>query len=207
MTPSSLLTVGKLCVICVVATMTADVTQQQRFEATVSRVRVDVIVQDNDGAFVDDLTADDFRIFEDGGEQAILSVQMIDLAAGVLFDRTRSAVTSVPTDLVANSDPSSGTPSERCGDFGAILFVVDFQNLDFRNKLRFTQAWEDLIAQTDGLQIPRAVYLLDRDRDLFLLDALPLPDLGAGVGGSVLARDDRVYVVGRETIWVLEVRR
>ncbi len=52
----------------------------------------------------------------------------------------------------------------------------------------------------------RAVYLLDRDRDLFLLDALPLPDLGAGVGGSVVARDDRVYVVGRETLWVLEVR-
>ncbi|MEE8468280.1 MAG: hypothetical protein V3T22_07480, partial [Planctomycetota bacterium] len=52
----------------------------------------------------------------------------------------------------------------------------------------------------------RAVYLLDRDRDLFLLDALSLPDLGAGVGGSVLARGDRVYVVGRETLWVLEAR-
>jgi len=52
----------------------------------------------------------------------------------------------------------------------------------------------------------RAVYLLDRDRDLFLMDALPLPDLGAGVGGSVLAQGDRVYVVGRETLWVLEAR-
>jgi outer membrane protein assembly factor BamB len=53
----------------------------------------------------------------------------------------------------------------------------------------------------------RAVYLLDRDRDQFLIDAVPLPGLGAGVGGSVLARDDRVYVVGRETLWVLEARR
>ena len=35
--------------------------EQQRFEATVSRVRVDVIVQDREGGFVDDLTVDDFR--------------------------------------------------------------------------------------------------------------------------------------------------
>ena len=134
--------------------------EQQRFEATVSRVRVDVIVQDREGGFVDDLTVDDFRIFEDGNEQSILSVQMVDLPAGVLFDRSRSVTTSTPTNLVSNTDPSSGAPSERSGDFGAMVFVVDFQNLDFRNKLRFTEAWEDLIAQSDGLQIPRAVYLL-----------------------------------------------
>lgn len=138
--------------------------QTQRFEATVSRVRVDVIVQDGDGGFVDDLTADDFRIFEDGDEQPILSLQFVDLPAGVLVDRTQpaSSVPSLSTTLSASSDPTAGTPSERSSDFGAMVFLVDFQNLDFRNKLRFTQAWEDLIAQTDGLQIPRAVYLIDQ---------------------------------------------
>ena len=162
MIPSFLPTVGKLWTICVVAAMTGGVAPQQRFEATVSRVRVDVIVRDGDGVFIGDLTADDFRIFEDGDEQAILSVQMVDLPAGVLFDRTQSANTSTPIDLVAGSDPSTGTPSERSSDFGAMVFVIDFQNLDFRNKLRFTQAWKDLIAQSDGLQIPRAVYVIDQ---------------------------------------------
>lgn len=129
-----------------------------------SRVRVDVIVRDDDGGFVDDLTAADFRIFEDGDEQAILGLQFVDLPAGVLVDRTRRASPSgaLSTLLAADSDPSAGTPSERSSDFGAMVFLVDFQNLDFRNKLRFTQAWEDLIAQTDGLQLPRAVYLLDQ---------------------------------------------
>jgi VWFA-related protein len=53
-----------------------------------------------------------------------------------------------------------------------MVFLVDFQNLDFRNKLRFTQAWEDLIAQTDGLQIPRAVYLINQVGRLEELAAL-----------------------------------
>ena len=65
--------------------------QQQRFEATVSRVRVDVIVRDGDGDFVDDLGAADFRIFEDGREQQILGVQLVDLPGGVLVDRSRNA--------------------------------------------------------------------------------------------------------------------
>ena len=162
MTPSPIPTAGSLWTTFVLLAMVLGYAEQQRFEATVSRVRVDVIVQDSEGDFVDDLTVDDFRIFEDGNEQPILSVQMVDLPAGLLFDRSRSVTTSIPTDLVSNTDPSSGTPSERSGDFGAMVFVVDFQNLDFRNKLRFTEAWEDLIAQSDGLQIPRAVYLIDQ---------------------------------------------
>ncbi len=136
--------------------------QRQRFEATVSRVRVDVIVRDDGGAFVDDLTAADFRIFEDGDEQRILSVQMVDLPAGVLVDRTAPGQQSPTTALVANADPAAGTPSERSSDFGAMVFLVDFQNLDFRNKLRFTESWENLISETAGLQIPRAVYLIDQ---------------------------------------------
>lgn len=134
--------------------------QRQRFEATVSRVRVDVIVRDDDGAFVDDLSAADFRIFEDGDEQEILGLQLVDLPAGVLVDRTRPAGEAVATPLVA--DPGAGSAGARSSDFGAMVFLVDFQNLDFRNKLRFTEAWEDLIARSDGLQIPRAVYLIDQ---------------------------------------------
>ncbi|MGD8329100.1 MAG: VWA domain-containing protein [Acidobacteriota bacterium] len=138
--------------------------QRQRFEATVSRVRVDVIVRDDDGNFVDDLQASDFRIFEDGEEQPLLGLQLVDLPAGLLVDRSRGEAAA--TELVANADPAAGTPSERSSDFGAMVFLVDFQNLDFKNKLRFTEAWEDLVAQTEGLQIPRAVYLINQVGEL-----------------------------------------
>ena len=45
--------------------------QQPQFGATVARVRVDVIVTDEDGDFVEDLTAGNFRLFEDGKRQEI----------------------------------------------------------------------------------------------------------------------------------------
>ena len=88
MTPSSLPTVGKLWALCIVAATTSGVAQQ-RFEATVSRVRVDVIIRDGDGTFIDDLTADDFRIFEDGDEQTldlVLAPSDVPLDVAVVID-------------------------------------------------------------------------------------------------------------------------
>lgn len=52
----------------------------------------------------------------------------------------------------------------------------------------------------------RRVYLFDRERELMLLDAEPLPETGAGRGGSIYGLGDRVVVVGSDTIWVLRVR-
>lgn len=52
--------------------------QRPTFDASVARVRVDVIVT-HDGRFVDDLRPDEFVLFEDGDEQQILSVQLVDL--------------------------------------------------------------------------------------------------------------------------------
>ena len=56
--------------------------QQATFSATVARVRVDVIVTDAAGRFVDDLRPEEFVLYEDGVEQRILSTQVVDLAAG-----------------------------------------------------------------------------------------------------------------------------
>jgi len=58
--------------------------EMQRFGASVSRVRVDVIVTDGDGNFVPDLTAEDFVVYEDGVRQKVLDVQLVDLAAGAV---------------------------------------------------------------------------------------------------------------------------
>ena len=50
----------------------------------------------------------------------------------------------------------------------------------------------------------RGVYLFDRTRELALLDFEPLRG-GWGGGGDVIARGDRIYVVGREALWILGV--
>jgi len=44
-------------------------------------------------------------------------------------------------------------------------------------------------------------YLYVFDRDLRLLDAQALPDVGGGRGGSVHARAGQTYVLGRDTLW------
>ena len=54
-----------------------DADQQPTFRADVNFVRVDVIVNDNDGEPVTDLTAADFEVFEDGELQAIEQFRLI----------------------------------------------------------------------------------------------------------------------------------
>jgi len=48
----------------------------------------------------------------------------------------------------------------------------------------------------------REVALLSPTAELRLVAAAPLPSRGAGRGGDVLLFDGRVYVIGRDTIWV-----
>jgi len=50
----------------------------------------------------------------------------------------------------------------------------------------------------------RSLYVFDRTRDLMLLDATPLPTTGNRRGGGVYARGEWVYVVGADTVWVLQ---
>jgi VWFA-related protein len=54
-----------------------DADAQATFRADINFVRVDVIVNDDDGEPVTDLTADDFEVFEDGEPQAIEQFRLI----------------------------------------------------------------------------------------------------------------------------------
>ena len=58
--------------------------QRPVFRGATELVRVDVIVTDEDGRFVDDLQPQDFRIFEDDEEQRLVDVQLVDLRRGVV---------------------------------------------------------------------------------------------------------------------------
>ncbi len=56
------------------------------------------------------------------------------------------------------------------------------------------------------LATDRGVYLLDRTRDLYLLDFEPFPAAVPAPGGQVVARGDRVLVLGPYAAWILEAR-
>jgi VWFA-related protein len=59
------------------AAQAGDDTPQATFRADINFVRVDVIVNDDDGEPVTDLTADDFEVFEDGELQAVEEFSLI----------------------------------------------------------------------------------------------------------------------------------
>ena len=93
--------------------------QTPMFRSAVRRVRVDAIVADQDGNFLDDLKADDFRVFEDGVEQEILNVQYVSL--------TRAEVTNVAshdeTVTAREEVPAEPAPIRRSpASLGAVVY-------------------------------------------------------------------------------------
>jgi len=137
--------------------------QDQRpvFRGAIDLVRVDVIVTDQDGQFIEDLQPDDFRVFEDGHEQELLDLQLVDLRRGVV-QRAEDKVATAPQDLILFEEDAAHSAS----DFGAIIFLLDGTSIDTTNKDRFVSAWRDVIDSTESLEIPRAAYVIDSDRRL-----------------------------------------
>ena len=142
---------------------------QQRpvFGATVSQVQVDAIVTNRSGEFVDNLTEADFTVYEDNEPQQILDIQLIDLAAGTVVDLGNSEDTSQTfdsTNATDSSDEATKAPDtiaavDSATNYGALVFLIDGSSLDLKTKSRFLVAWEELLETTEGLRIPRAVYL------------------------------------------------
>ena len=135
----------------------------QLFGATVSRVRVDVIVTDANGNFVGDLSAEDFVVSEDGVRQEILSVQLVDLAAGEVqpLRRDGSANTDDRNDAGAPTAASNTPAPSAASELGAVIFLVDGPSLSPQARARFGDAWIELLEQTEALQVPRAAYMVD----------------------------------------------
>ena len=64
-----------------------DAPQQPVFRAGINFVRVDIIVTDDDGNPVTDLTIDDFEIFEDGEPQTIETFEQFLITPAVAARR------------------------------------------------------------------------------------------------------------------------
>ena len=153
--------------------------QRARFEARVSRVRVNVIVTDDDGNFVDDLTAEDFRIYEDGVPQEVLEAQLIDLEAGVVTTVRTSIAGGADTSAIAADvadDPSVPARRGEVGDetpaatadmnpaerYGGVIFFIDFTGLTHVVKMHFTNQWGNYLETRVSTSVPQAVYLVDQ---------------------------------------------
>ena len=62
-------------------------------------------------------------------------------------------------------------------------------------------------AERAWVSTSRGLYLLDRTRELYLLDREPLPPAGGeSQGGDVLARGTHVFVLGASALWSFRVR-
>lgn len=115
------------------------------FRAALDRVRVDVIVTDEQGRFVDDLQAGDFVAYEDGVRQRIRSLQLVELPEGRVVEMGTSGSGSDGADSTGVA-----THTIRRTDFGAVVYLVDFPGLDHRTKLNFVEAWGKVLARTDS---------------------------------------------------------
>jgi len=135
--------------------------QRPVFRGATELVRVDVIVTDEDGRFVDDLQPQDFRIFEDDEEQRLVDVQLVDLRRGVVQRAGGGAANAVASGVAVIEDAADGGDAS---NLGAIVFFIDGTSIDMTNKARFVSAWREIIDDTDSLQVPRAAYMVDSNR-------------------------------------------
>ncbi len=125
--------------------------QRPTFRSSVTRVRVDTIVTDSDGNFIDDLRAEDFRVFEDGVEQEIVDVQLTSLRSG--------QITNVGSRGDMNTDSLSIPPNP--ASLGAIVYFIDLPSLDRTSQPQLVQTFQDFFEGEGDLDVPQGVFMLD----------------------------------------------
>jgi len=104
----------------------ADATQEAPlFGVSSAVVQVDVVVRDNRGRAVRDLTAEDFAVFEDGQPQAIQSFRIVQLDALPRGQRVEARPAAVPA---AAPDAGAAAPAEAPPEAAqpqVIVFIFD----------------------------------------------------------------------------------
>lgn len=137
--------------------------QRPTFDASVAWVRVDVIVT-HDGRFVDDLRPDEFVLFEDGDEQQILSVQLVDLLPDPLPE-AEGAVRAPEEEGAIKAETGAaegaGAAGEDPADLAALVYVINGLDLGCRGLSRFVRQWGRTFEDVESTAIPHSVYLID----------------------------------------------
>ncbi len=134
--------------------------QSPQFRAAVSQVQVDVIATDADG-FIEDLTVDDLRVWEDGERVEILGLELVG---------SRSSSPAEPAALGQPARQELGAESSPA--FSTVVFLVDGPSLSPTTKARFADAWKRIIASAGAPEVPRAAYYVDHTNRLVQLAPL-----------------------------------
>jgi VWFA-related protein len=112
-------------------------TPQANFSARVDLITTDVIVRDNSGQFVADLSKDDFQVFEDGVRQEIMSVQLIH--GGRTYNLQAPPPPPPQEGIIL---PPSRPKNDAAGRI--FLFFVDDLHMDFRDTPRIRQLFKKM---------------------------------------------------------------
>jgi VWFA-related protein len=109
--------------------------QQPTFRVQVEAVTQDVVVKDDRGLFVPDLTRNDFEIFEDGVKQEIVSVTMV--SGGRVTNLLEAPAAVAPEGVIL-------PPIKRMNDTSGriFLFFVDDLHLQFANSGRVRELFK-----------------------------------------------------------------
>lgn len=171
--------------------------QEQAFRVRVSRIEVDVHVTDDDG-FVDDLTANEFRVFEDGEPVEIIRAEPVDLTAAgrPIRDLSGERVGVEGRAGAVESEEITDRPAVASDSVGAVIFLIDTASLSATTKLRFAEAWNRILATTDAPDLPRAAYYVDAGRIIELArlgaDREALQAAASEIAGLLITNEARV---------------
>ena len=105
---------------------TTDQTNVARFRIGVDAVRIDAVVTDRDGRIVEDLTADDFEIKQDGKPQRVTFAQFMPVSVRSV------AATEAPRPTAEASAPIAA-PVKRSDVQRTLAIVVDDLSLSFES--------------------------------------------------------------------------
>jgi VWFA-related protein len=120
--------------------------QTEPFRTSVELVTTDVVVRDNNGQFMADLTKDDFEVIEDGVLQTVISFSLVH--GGRTFNIAAPPPAPVAEGIIL-------PPTRPAADAAGRIFIlfVDDLHLDFRNTGRirdlFKKIAQELIHEGD----------------------------------------------------------
>ncbi len=117
-----------------------DANGQPMFSTRVDLVSADVIARDNSGQFVSDLKKEDFEVWEDGVQQAVISFTLVH--GGRVFN---VAAPPPPPPQEGIILPPSRPVADTAGRI--LLFFVDDLHLDFRNTGRIRELFKKMSTQ------------------------------------------------------------
>lgn len=131
-----------------------DGARQPVFRAGTDVVRLEVTVLDADRRPVEDLTAADFTVTEDGNEQPIVAFTRVDLPPLTTAQSTAAWVTEAPIDAVSNVPPGGNTPGSPTtaldeGRLVVIAFDWSIRFYDQERARRIAHAAVDNLGPTD----------------------------------------------------------